>query len=491
MSNEKKSAIIIGAGPAGLTAGYELAKNHNWQVTVIDRDKAVGGLSKTIEHKGYRFDIGPHHFITEHKHIEKWWKSIMGDDFIKLKRFTRIYYKKRFFHYPLQPMNAIKNFTFIECVQCVLSYIRAKLFPKRNVKTLQDFFVNRFGHRLFLMFFKNYTEKLWGITCDKISADWAAQRIRNFSLSKAIFFAFFGRWFKRYAPRTIQDTFYYPSRGAGTLWERVAQHIGDQKKSTLVLGEKVISLEHDGKKIVAVSTQPVPAISGGAQKLNRYAGDYFFSTMTLCDLVHAFDPLPPEQVLASAKALRCRSLITVNLMVNKKDICPDHWLYIHEPSVEHIRMGNMNNFSLKMVDHPDHSALSFEYFTFPNSSLWKKSNDELVALCKKEIDILGLAKEKDVLDGMVIRAFDAYPIYEGSYKEHLTCVRSYVDQFKNLRLIGRNGTHSYNNMDVAMLSAMDAVEHVRALARKAKKTAEKTLTKKQKPAGTQEQTANM
>ncbi len=458
----RKQAFIIGAGPAGLTAGYELAKNFGWGVAVIDKDSMVGGLSKSTEYKGCRFDIGPHHFITEHKHIELWWKSIMGEDFIPLKRFTRIYYKKRFFHYPLQPLNAVTNLTLLECIQCVGSYVKACLFPKRKVVSIQDFFVNRFGYRLFSMFFKNYTEKLWGIPCDKISADWAAQRIRNFSLFKAIFFAFFGRWFKKHAPRTIQDKFYYPLYGAGTLWERVGFHIKSCDNCSIELSEKVVSLEHDSKKISAVLTQQVcdGEAVGGSQKLNRYEADYFFSTMTLCQLVHALDPLPPTIVLSAAKTLRCRGLIVINLIVKKNNICPDHWLYIHEQKVQHIRMGNMNNFSLKMVDNPEHSALSFEYFMFTSDPLWKMTDLELVALCKRELGILGLAREEDVLDGMVMRTDDAYPIYEENYKEQLHIVRSYLDRFENLELIGRNGTHSYNNMDAAMLSAMNAVARV-------------------------------
>ena len=457
---KQNQALIIGAGPAGLTTGYELAKNFKWSVTVVDKDSLIGGLSKTTEYKGCRFDIGPHHFITEHKHIEAWWKSIMGNDFIKLKRFTRIYYKKRFFNYPLQPLNAIKNLTFIECIQCMASYTKSCLFPKRNVVSLQDFFVNRFGYRLFLMFFKNYTEKLWGIPCDKISADWGPQRIRNFSLLKAIFFAFFGRWFKKYTPRTIQDEFYYPINGAGTLWERVGWHIIACTDCCIKLSETVISLEHNNKKIVAVLTKGTEEHRTSVQKLTRYEAHYFFSTMTLADLVHELDPLPPVEVLHAAKALRCRSLIVVNLIVNKINISPDHWLYIHEPNVRHIRMGNMNNFSLKMVDHPNHSVLNFEYFMFMDDPLWKMSDTELVALGKRELGILGLAKEEDVLDGMVSRTTAAYPIYEENYKKHLQIVRSYLDRFENLQLIGRNGTHSYNNMDVAMLSAMDAVARV-------------------------------
>lgn len=457
MKESMRKAVIVGAGPAGLTAGYELTQAHGWAVSIIEKDEQVGGLSKTFVFKGCRFDIGPHHFITEHEPILRWWQHLMGDDFAALQRFTRIYYKRRFFHYPLSPLNAITNLTLIECVQCVASYVKAKILPKRSIVSLQDFMINRFGKRLFQMFFKNYTEKLWGMSCDAISADWAAQRIRNFSLCKAIFFAFFGRWFKKYAPRTIQDTFYYPSRGAGTLWQRVAGIIEQSSENTIELGQNVIGIEHNGSCITAVLTSSSTVPAGSSCVVRRHEGDYFFSTMTLSSLVQALDPVAPAHVRAAACALRCRSLIVVNLIVNKPFISPDHWLYIHETRVQHIRVGNMNNFSSKMVDDQTHTALSFEYFMSTEDDLWHWSDQELIALCSREIELLGLAHQTEVLDGMVVRAADAYPIYDAHYQEHVQCVRSYLAQFNNLRLIGRNGTHSYNNMDAAMLSAMDAV----------------------------------
>jgi protoporphyrinogen oxidase len=464
----KKQILIIGAGPAGLTAGYELVQTGLFTVTVLERDDLVGGLSKTIEYKKCRFDIGPHHFITESPRVLAWWKNIMRDDFFQLKRLTRIYYKRRFFYYPLQPLNAVRNLPIIESLWCIVSYVKAKIFPIRHVVSLQDWMINRFGYKLFLTFFKTYTERLWGVSCDKISADWAAQRIKNFSLGKAIFFAFLGKIFKKYTPRTIQDTFYYPSLGAGTLWESVVRQAEKTGNFFIKTGQNVVTIKHENNKIISVlSLDPKTSdISSGDKKILdkeykiEYGGDCFFSSMPLSDFIFAMNPVPPDDVMQAAQMLRCRALVTVNLIVKKPNVCPDHWVYIHEKKVHYIRLGNMNNFSIKMVDHPEHTALSLEYFMFVGDALWQLSDQEFVEFGKKELEIVGLAKASDVIDGMIIRTPDAYPIYHENYKEHLQTVRLYLAQFKNLYLVGRNGTHSYNNMDAAMISAFSAVEEL-------------------------------
>lgn len=460
----KKNIVIIGAGPAGLTAGIELLKTNNYNVTLVEKESVVGGLARTTEYKGCRFDIGPHHFITESEKIEKWWKDLMQDDFIKLKRFTRIYYKKHFFHYPLQPLNVITGLNLFECARSVLSYIWYRLFPIKEIKSFQDWVTNKFGYRLFSIFFKTYTEKVWGIPCNKISADWSAQRIKGFSLSKAIFYAFFGRWFKKNAPRTINDTFYYPSKGAGTMWEKVAGLIREHD-GLINLTEDVVSIEHDGNKIKAIATRK-SGVQHGSQVLKTYTAENFFSTMPLRALVLALDPVAPADVITAARALQYRGLITVNLIVNKSHICPDHWLYIHEKEVRMGRIGNMNNFSLKMVDDPLHTALSLEYFTFVDEPFWVKSDYELIELGKKELERIGLVKAAAVIDGMVMRTPEAYPIYDERYKEYLGTVLSYLAGFSNLFLMGRNGLHRYNNMDIAMLSAMEALEKMFELERK-------------------------
>lgn len=457
----KKNILIIGAGPAGLTAGIELLKTNNYAVTVIEKDSVVGGLAKTTEYKGCRFDIGPHHFVTESEKIETWWKDLMQGDFIKLKRYTRIYYNKHFFNYPLDPLNVIKGLSLFECARAVLSYIWFRIFPIEEIRSFQDWVTNKFGYRLFSIFFKTYTEKVWGIPCDKISADWSAQRIKGFSLSTAIFYAFFGRWFKKNAPRTINDAFYYPSLGSGTLWEKAAQVIRTDKDGLVNLSEDVASIEHTqdhtGNKITGIVTRK----TGSQETLRTYTTDYYFSTMPLRTLILSLDPVAPDSVIQAAKSLRYRGLITVNLIINKTHICPDHWLYIHEKEVRMGRIGNMNNFSLKMVDDPSHTALSLEYFTFVDEPFWFKSDYELIELGKKELERIGLVKAAAVLDGMVMRTPEAYPIYDENYKEHLSVVLSYLSKFSNLFLMGRNGLHRYNNMDIAMLSAMDAFEKMK------------------------------
>lgn len=460
MERVKKKALIIGAGPAGLTAGIELLKTEKFEVTVLEKDVVVGGLAKTIEYKKCRYDIGPHHFITESDKILQWWHDVMGNDFHKHKRYTRIFYKKHYFNYPLEPLNVIQGLRFAECAKSVLSYLWIRLFPIKQVVSFQDWVTNKFGHRLFTIFFKTYTEKVWGIPCDKISADWATQRIKGFCLSKAIFYAFFGRWFTKNKPRTINDVFYYPSLGAGSLWEKVASHITMHQGGSLVVSANVLSIEHDNNRIISVATGIVPE-RGQAGALTQYHADYFLSTMPLKNLILSLDPVAPTDVIKAAKALCYRGLITVNVIVQKTSICPDHWLYIHEKEVRMGRIGNMNNFSARMVDDAgEHTALSLEYFTFVDEPFWFKSDYELIELGKKELEKIGLVKAAAVVDGMVVRTPEAYPVYDEHYKEHLNKVLTYLGRFSNLQMMGRNGLHRYNNMDVAMLSAMTAVEKI-------------------------------
>lgn len=466
MESSKKRALIIGAGPAGLTAGYELLKKHKFSVEIIEKENQIGGLAKTVDYKNYKYDIGPHHYITESKKIEDWWKNIINEDeFIKLNRFTRIYYNKHFFLYPLQPVNALIGLNPLESIHCIFSYFRYKLWPKK-VNSYEDWLSNRFGKRLFEIFFKSYTEKLWGIKCNRISADWAAQRIKNFSLGKAIFFAFFGKLFKKYTPRTILSEFYYPVYGSGTLWNNVGKKILESEDSLIHTNKKVVSIEHNGKAILAVLTKHIHNKNQNTeyqhitQKLTRHEADYFLSTMTLRDLVLNMDPIAPKEVIAAAMQLRCRALITLNLIIEKNHITPDHWLYIHEKSVRTIRIGNMNNFSAKLRPNQNHSAISLECFTFTDEPFWLKTDEELLEQAKLEIDKIGLVKKDLIIDGMVLRISDAYPIYEGDYKKHLNMVYNYLGQFKNLKLMGRNGMHQYNNMDTAMLSAMKAVDEI-------------------------------
>lgn len=452
MRTEKKQAIIIGAGPAGLTAGIELLKTDKVDVTILERDNIIGGLARTNEYKGYRYDIGPHHFITSSDEVMKWWVDLMSDDFHQHKRFTRIYYNNHFFHYPLDPINVVTGLSLIECFRCVFSYIKARIAPIKHPKTFQDWITNRFGKRLFGIFFKTYTEKVWGISCNKISSDWAAQRIKGFSLSKAIFYAFFGRWFKKNTPRTLQDTFYYPSLGAGSFWERAAKRF-TKLDGKIILEQNVCGIEHNNFKIISVTTKT----NTGLEK--QHAADDFFSTMPLKTLIKSLSPLPPQEVIHAAESLQYRGLITVNLIINKAKVIPDHWLYVHEKSVRMGRIGNMNNFSIKMVAHKEHTALSLEYFAFVDEPFWKLSEEKLIKIATEELEILKLVKASDIIDGMVVKTPEAYPVYDQDYHTHLGLVLGYLKNFSNLHLMGRNGTHQYNNMDIAMLSAMHTVRN--------------------------------
>lgn len=461
----KKHAIIIGAGPAGLTAGIELLKTKQFSVTVIERDSVVGGLAKTTEHKGCRYDIGPHHFITTEKKVEQWWKDLMQDDFYPHRRFTRIYYNKHFFYYPLRPLNALFGLNFFESIRCVLSYLRVQVFPYKPVKSFEEYVTNKFGFRLFSIFFKTYTEKVWGIKCSQISPEWAAQRIKGFSLFKAIFFAFFGRFLGEKYKKTMSeafaaetDLFYYPEKGSGTLWEKAANWLTSFPDATINLNKNVVSIEHDGKNIKSVLTGSLTV--GPSQRLMTHTGDYFFSTMPLRHLIKSMSPLPPQDVIDAADSLLYRGLITINLKINKPSISPDHWIYIHEKKVKVLRIGNMNNFSMKMVDHETHTALSLEYFDFVGSNFWKKTEQELLEIGAQELEIIGIAKASEVIDGMVQWSPEAYPIYDENYQKNLTLVLDYLKQFSNLKLMGRNGMHRYFNMDIAMVSAFKAVDEV-------------------------------
>lgn len=464
----KKDVTIIGAGPAGVTAAVELLKTRQFNVTVLERDEVVGGLSKTTEYKGCRFDIGPHHFITDSDKVLKWWFSFAQNDFLKLNRFTRIFYKKHFFKYPLEPLNVLRGLSVFECFRSIFSYLRYQIFPIKKVKCYQDWLINRFGFRLFSIFFKTYTEKLWGIPCTVLSADWAAQRIKNFSLFKAVYYAFFGRWFKKNKPRTISSEFYYPAKGgAGILWQRAANFVNDEVGGRVVLNEQVVSVEHDTASISAVLTKK--SDGSKTQVLTRYDSDLFFSSMPLRDFILGMDPLPSAEIVDAAQMLRYRGLMTVNLIINKKNICPDHWIYVHEKELLVTRFENMNNFSVNMADKDGHTAISLEYFAYLNEPLWKMTDRALVKLGGSELVKMGFIKEADVLGGTVVRVSDAYPVYDENYKTHLNVVLNYLAGFKNLMLIGRNGTHSYDNMDVTMLSAMQAVGRVIAMEPKAVK----------------------
>ena len=459
-TSHRRHAVIIGAGPAGLTAGIELLKTEQFNVSMLEREHIVGGLARTIDYKGYKYDIAPNHFVTDAPRIQQWWHGVMGKEFIQLKRGIRRYWHARFIGDALSGAQVARGLSMRELLRTCIGLLRVRLFPIRRVQSFRDCLSNQFGRRFFSIFFKSYAEKVWGIPCHKISADLAAEYMSGFSLRSMLFHAFFGRWLSSQNSSAQDNTFYYPTKGTGMLWNRVATQICARKGGDIRLREEVVSIEHDSKRIFSVSTAKKCEETGMARKLSSYTGDEFLSTMPLKSLVLSLDPLPPGEVVEAARALAYRGLITINLIVKRTDLFADQWLHIHENSVQVARIGNMNNLSSEMVADQSHTALSLEYFAFAHDDLWKKTDQELIALGTQELAQIGLAEEDEVADGFVMRTPDAYPVYDTRHCMHLDTVLSYLSRFENLSLMKRSELHQYNNMDQAMHSAFDTVEQV-------------------------------
>jgi protoporphyrinogen oxidase len=441
--------IVLGAGPAGLTAAYELSKA-GVESIVLERDDIVGGIARTAEYKGYRFDIGGHRFFTKVKPVEDLWRELLGDDMIRRPRLSRIFYKGSFFSYPLKPVNALMGLGLWETVRCVASYAKARVAPVRPEDNFSAWVSNRFGRRLFEIFFKTYTEKVWGIPCDEIQAEWAAQRIKGLSLTTAVKNALLGERASKRGEviKTLIDEFDYPRLGPGMMWER-ARDLIEEAGSRVVMESPVERVEWTPKGVKAVE-------AGG----RRYEGDAFLSSIAIRDLVEAMDPAPPEEVLAAARRLRYRDFLTVALIVDSPDLFPDTWIYIHEPHVKLGRVQNFKNWSPEMTPDPTKSCLGLEYFCFEGDELWNAPDEELIELGKREIRALGLTGSAKILDGAVVRMPKAYPVYDAEYPEALRVVREFLESLPNLQLTGRNGMHRYNNQDHSMLTAMLAVRNL-------------------------------
>ncbi|MGA2693621.1 MAG: NAD(P)/FAD-dependent oxidoreductase [Opitutaceae bacterium] len=449
-----RSVLIVGAGPAGLTAGFDAA-NAGWNVTVLERDpEYVGGISRTVRHKGYRFDIGGHRFFSKSAEVTRWWKERLPDDFIQVRRMSRIYYRRKFFDYPLKPWNALSNLGLLTSIRCVLSYGYARLFPKRPERSFEDWVSNRFGRRLFAIFFKTYTEKVWGIPTSELSADWAAQRIKGLSLSKAVLNAFKGKADSDGAViKTLIDTFSYPRLGPGQMWERTASEIG-QRGGRVVMGARAVAIRHEGGRVTSIDSR------GTDGALQSFQADQFILSMPLQETVLAFDPPLPEASRAASKRLRYRDFITVALVVEGENPFPDNWIYIHEPGVKLGRIQNFKNWSEAMIGREGTTCLGLEYFCFEGDGLWTSEDEALIEMGKRELIELGLLKSGRVVDGAVVRVEKAYPVYDPGYQANIDIVRAELARFGNLHVVGRNGMHKYNNQDHSMMTAMLAVRNL-------------------------------
>lgn len=443
---------IIGAGPAGLSAGYELSRTDH-QVTVLEQDpQFVGGISRTVECQGYRFDIGGHRFFTKNPEIEAFWHRLLGEDLLRCRRLSRIFYGGKFYDYPLRAGNAFANLGLANTTKCVLDYVKSQVFPRSPEESFEDWVTNHFGSRLFDMFFKTYTEKVWGMRCSEISADWAAQRIQGLSLASAIRSALWPRGSSQNPTmKTLTRTFWYPKWGPGMLWERVAAHIREQG-GVLKMGAKVSRL----------AFQPRLGITGIITSSQEFlAPDQVISSMPIRSLIRAMTPTVPKAVQIAADSLKYRDFITVALMIDAPDMFPDQWIYIHDPGVKVGRIQNFKNWSPAMVPDPSTSCLGMEYFCFEGDGLWTSSDAELLALAEREARSIGLLGQSACIGGTVVRVPKAYPVYDQGYATHLATIRQYlVEYVPNLHLIGRNGMHRYNNQDHAMLTGFLAAQNI-------------------------------
>ena len=451
---------IIGAGPAGLTAAYQLTKL-GYSVTVIEKDPVyVGGISRTVEHDGFRFDIGGHRFFSKSKEVVDLWNEILPDDFIERPRMSRIYYEGKFYSYPLRGFEALMNLGIWRSAMCMLSYAKAKAFPTKDPRSFEQWVVNQFGHKLYSIFFKTYTEKVWGMPCDEMSADWAAQRIKGLSLGGAVIdglkrsLGLNRRRNDGMAVKTLLETFRYPRQGPGMMWDAARDKV-------LAGGNRVLmgTALHQISQDQATGRWRVAARRGD-EMLTINAG-HVISSAPMRELAGRIHPLPAT--LPNALDLNYRDFLTVALMIRSDDLFPDNWIYIHDPRVKVGRVQNFRSWSPEMVPDEALACVGLEYFCFEGDGVWSASDGDLVALATKELATLGLADPASVVGGRVVRQEKAYPVYDDAYRTNVEEMRRELEaRYPTLHLVGRNGMHRYNNQDHAMMTAMLTVRNIQA-----------------------------
>jgi protoporphyrinogen oxidase len=443
--------VIIGAGPAGLTTAYELAKN-GLPSTLLEAGRQVGGISQTVSYKNFRFDIGGHRFFSKVPMVNELWHEILGDNFLLRPRISRIFYNNKFFDYPLKATNALAGLGPVESLLVGFSYAKTKMFPSPNEDNFEQWVINRFGTRLYRIFFKTYTEKVWGIPCSEISADWAAQRIKNLSLKEAVLNALLGPRNEKIVTSLIEE-FHYPRFGPGMMWERCEELVRGYGSQTLK-GIKVERIRHRYGRVECVSGR-----TETGERLD-FEGSHFVSTMPLRELIAAMDPQPPEKVVQAAQGLRYRDYLTVVLVVNRESVFPDNWIYIHSPEVKMGRMQNYKNWSPYMVPDLSRTSLGLEYFLWGKDEEWTWSNDRLIELGVRECAQIGIIHPREVEDGTVVRMEKAYPVYDHQYLAQVQTVRQYLETLTNFQTIGRNGLHRYNNQDHSMVTGVYAAGNI-------------------------------
>ena len=452
-----ESVVIIGAGPAGLTAAYMLSK-HGTTATILEADSVVGGISRTVERDGWRFDIGGHRFFTKVTAVDDLWFEILGaDEFLQRPRMSRISYQGKLYDYPLIPMNALKNLGPVEAARCISSYLWVRVHPPKDQSTFEGFIAARFGWRLYEHFFKTYTEKVWGVPASELTADFGAQRVKDLSLMRAGLDALTPKRIKARRGKTQQTTsliekFNYPKYGPGQMWERAADIVSDAGMK-IVFDSIVTGVELRDGRAVAVTTQTDGATS-------RYECTQVISSMPMGALVKSMDPPAPPEVIAAADGLTYRDFITVALVVPQEYSFPDNWIYVHDPGVGVGRIQNFGSWSPYLVKE-GRTCLGLEFFVNEGDSMWTKSDEDLIAQAKRELAQLGLVEESKVEAGYVVRMPKAYPVYDEHYEGHVNTMRRWIAAAcPNVYPVGRNGMHRYNNQDHSMYTAMLSVENI-------------------------------
>jgi len=452
------NCFILGAGPAGLAAAYTLSK-YGKTVTVVEREAQVGGLAKSFNFRGFILDYGPHRFFTKLSPVITLWNEVLGHEQVTVKRLTRIFYGGKYFRYPIHAREVLLALGIVEAFHILYSYLLSRFFLNRNPQNFAEWVVSRFGQRLFRIFFEGYTEKLWGIPCTEIEAEWAAQRIKGLSLSQTVRNAIFGNSSK---VKSLIDQFQYPRLGSGQLYDRICDRLHEQDQS-IFLNTEVTSCHHNGSSITNIVFRD--RLTG---KESVADCSHVISSIPLNLLVQQMQPAPPPEVIAAAKSLRFRNTILVYLIVGGESFFPDNWLYINDPNVSLGRVTNFANWSPDMLPHPliSQTPLCCEYWCNSNDPIWQESEDKLISLAITELRQIKLLEEQTIDHGFVIRLPRTYPIYTGNYREAIATIQNYLSQFSNLQLIGRYGSFKYNNQDHSLLMGIWAAENVMGLCKR-------------------------
>jgi len=442
-----KKILIIGAGPAGLTAAWEAEKN-GIKTTILESDKVVGGISRTVNIDGWRFDIGGHRFFTKVNEVNDLWNEILDEeDFLLRPRLSRIYYNKKFFNYPLKPLNALKNLGILEAFLCIFSYLKVKISPPKNQNSFEGWVAARFGWRLYNIFFKTYTEKVWGIKASEIGSDWASQRIKNLSLMKAILNSFKLNSSKENVT-TLIDEFKYPKYGPGMMWEQASEKL-ISKGHKIYFNSKVTEIKKMNNAYVVITDDN-----------SEFTATHIISSLPLAHLPKIISDAKNSEIVEAGKNLKFRDFLTVAIVVDLQDSFPDNWIYIHDPDVKVGRIQNYGNWSPYLVKD-NKTCLGMEYFVNRGDELWEMDNNDLIDFAKKELISLGILEKKSLLQGYVFRMPKAYPVYDLEYSENVDTISNWIlNNHPDVYPVGRNGMHRYNNQDHSMVTAYLSIRNI-------------------------------